>query len=433
MAKSVAGPYPVIEWSTGSMRLYDPASRRVETVSPGQAESILAGRPVIVAISRRAAFVRTTRLPDAAKIEVARILQLQIDKLFPIGSSKAAIDFVQTEDRNSEGRLAIVAATSSENLERIKTELRSLNIVRIVPAALGSIPLASDLGQGRVAVVQDSPEGLAIDLIEDGLLKASRVVPQPDSASEIVSEVHRSWAMAKIEPGRIAAAGGLVFDGAELTTPMSSLAAMSVEPPELDLEDPNTIAMREMRKVNRARSIAIAAWLAAASCVAALVYFRMSDMKAVESAEKGWLNKTRALRVSTDRARGEATKLGAQATTLVSAFEPKQYIGDLAVIYASVAPKGLWLTGMNIERGKTSTVRGVAMTHEAVSSYLESLASTDRFRDIKLNFMNDGEIEESPVVNFSVSMHIIGNFPLNEDLPKSSGKAPKATTAGATK
>lgn len=432
MAKAVSGPYPVIEWSTGSMRLYDPVSRRVDTVTPERAAELLGGRPVIVAISRRAAFVRTTRLPDAAKIEVARILQLQVDKLFPIGSSSAAIDFVLTNDKNNEGRLAIVAATPSENLARIRTELRGLNIDRIVPAAMGSIPLASDLGETRVAIVQDSSEGLAIDLIEDGLLKASRIVPQPDSAGEIISEVNRSWAMSKSDPGRIAAAGGLVFDGADIATPMSSLAAMSVEPPELDLEDPNTIANREMGKIKRARSVAVATWVAAAACAITIMYYRAADAKAVQAADKAWQNKTRALRVSTDRARGEASKLSTQGVTLTAAFEPKQFVGDLAVIYATSAPKDLWLTGMNIERGKTSTIRGVSLTHQAVSAYLETLASTERFRDIKLNFMNDGEIEDSPVVNFSISMHIIGNFPLQEDMPKSSTK-PKASTTGATK
>ncbi len=366
--------------------------------------------------------MRPTRLPDAPKADVARILQLQVDKLFPLGSSDAAIDFILTNDKNTEGRLAIVTATPSETLARARTELRALNIQRIVPAALGAIPLATALGESTVAVVQDSVEGMTIDLIEEGLLKASRVVPRPESATEISAEVHRSWAMAKIDAGPTAAAGGLVFDGAEFSTPMSSMAALSIDPPDINLEDPGAITEREGKKLRKRKMLAGLTWVLVILFAVALWDMRATAAANVAKEDKKWNVKTKDLQAALKRATDKAAKLNTQSVTLVGSFEPKQYIGDLAVIYTATAPKDLWLTGMNIERGKTSTLRGVALNHKAVSDYLEALGSTERFRDIKLVYMNDGEIEGSAVVNFSVSMHIIGNFPLPEE-PKGK-KAP---------
>lgn len=422
MAKSTSGPWPVVEWSAGLIRLYDPESRQTSTVTADQAVHMLGSRGVILAISRRGAFVRTSRLPDAAKADVAKILQLQIDKLFPIGSSEAAIDFLQTPDRNGEGRLAIIAATPSETLARATSELRGLNIQRIVPTALGAMPLATALGEGKVAVVQEGTEGMTIDLIEDGLLKASRVVPRPATADEIGAEVHRSWAMSKMEPGPIAAAGGLVFDGADFSTPMSTLAALSIDPPDLDLEDPGAIMERENKKLRKAKLLAGLTWGLALLFAIALWDMRATAAADVAKQDKKWATKTKDLRDAVTRAKSKASKLSEQGLTLAGAFEPKQYLGDLAVVFTANAPKNLWLTGMTVERGKAASLRGVAMTHQAVTDYLETLGTTDRFRDIKLVYMNDGEIENSPIVNFSISMHVIGNFPLSEEMKTTGAK-----------
>lgn len=430
MAKGSSGPWPVVEWSAGLIRVYDPETRQTTTVSAENLGSVLGSRPVVVAISRRSAFVRTTRLPDAPKADVARILQLQIDKLFPIGSSHAAIDFILTADKNSEGRLAIVAAAPSDALVRAKSELRSLNIQRIVPSALGAIPLASGLNESKVAIVQEGPEGMTIDLVEDGLLKATRVVPRPDSAREIEAEVQRSWAMAKTEPGPIVGAGGLVFEGADLSTPMSTLGALSIDPPDLNLEDPGIIAARENAKLRNRKALAALTWAAAALFAILMLNMRASAAAEAAKLDRKWVTKTADLRAAVKRAQDKAADVSGQGTILAGAFEPKQFIGDLAVVCTSMTPKNMWLTNMSLERGKTATLRGVAMNHQAVSGYLESLGSTERFRDIKLVFMTDSEIEGSPVVNFSISMHVIGNFPLSEDMKQPTGRA---ATAGASK
>lgn len=428
LAKSSSGPWPVVEWSAGLIRVYEPESRQTTTVTADQAASMLGSRPVIVAISRRAAFVRATRLPDAPKADVARILQLQIDTLFPIGSSDAAIDFMPTEDRSPEGRLAIVAATPSDTLARAKAELRSLNIHQIVPAAMGAIPLATTLGQPTIAIVQDSAEGLTIDLVENGLFKATRIVPQPESASEIESEVQRSWAMAKGEPSPIAAAGGIVFDGADFSTPMSTLAALSLEPPDLNLEDPATLALREAKKMQKVKMVAAFTWCLAILFAILIFNDRAAAAAAVAADDKKWSAKTKDIRDAVARANDKVKKLSDQNVVLSSAFEPRQYIGDIGTLMSSMTPQGVWLTGMNIERGKTATVRGVAMTHKGVSDYLETLGSLDRFRDIKLGSMVDGDIDGNAIVNFTISMHVIGNMPLSEDM-----KPAKSTTTGAKK
>ncbi|MEQ1936136.1 MAG: PilN domain-containing protein [Fimbriimonadaceae bacterium] len=83
-------------------------------------------------------------------------------------------------------------------------------------------------------------------------------------------------------------------------------------------------------------------------------------------------------------------------------------------MFTLYAPQGLWLTGMGLERGKEGTVRGIATTNDVLSKYLDALSEDPRFRDVKLLFANNSEIEGQPVVNFSITAHIVGNFPLME-------------------
>jgi hypothetical protein len=101
-------------------------------------------------------------------------------------------------------------------------------------------------------------------------------------------------------------------------------------------------------------------------------------------------------------------------TSLDLAFEPKQRLGDVTFLVNNLCPEGLWLTGLTIERGKLALIRGTAINGEAVYKYLDRLTTQDRFRDVKLVFANNGQIEKVSVVQFSISAHVVGNLPLAE-------------------
>ena len=41
-----------------------------------------------------------------------------------------------------------------------------------------------------------------------------------------------------------------------------------------------------------------------------------------------------------------------------------------------------------------------------------------RFRNVQLIFANNAEIEGTPVVQFAITAHVVGNFPLVDDAGK---------------
>jgi Tfp pilus assembly protein PilN len=94
------------------------------------------------------------------------------------------------------------------------------------------------------------------------------------------------------------------------------------------------------------------------------------------------------------------------------AFEPAQPLSDLAAVVDDSLPPGAWLTGLSIERGKPLQMRGAARTADDVARFMDTLGATSRFRDVKLVFANSARIDETPVVQFSVTAVGVGNLPM---------------------
>ncbi|MEQ1823756.1 MAG: PilN domain-containing protein [Fimbriimonadaceae bacterium] len=409
-----AGPRTVIEWSPDSVRLYEPGAKEPVQSRIPDLPALLGGRPVVVVLSRRSAFVRTTRLPDAAKADVAKILALQLDGLFPVAASELAVDFVMTEDRNVDGRLAIVVAAPTQIIEDVRNELSALNIERILPLALGGELIAQNLELESGAIIEECDEGLSIDVIAGGHLRASRVVPKLANASEIQQEIAKSFAMAKAESGSVIAAGNLLFDGLTRSVADTSLIAISQNPPDLHLEPPQVSAKRQQILLDARKRLAMFMIVAAIGVIAVVYDIRQTGAESTSKVENSWTARIRELKNTKTSIQSRLTKLTALDTTLDRAFEAKQPLCDVATAFTNSVPQGLWLTGMSLERGKEGTVRGISTNNALLTKYLDTLAESDRFRDVKLLFANNSEIEGQPVVNFSITAHVIGNFPLIE-------------------
>jgi Tfp pilus assembly protein PilN len=102
-------------------------------------------------------------------------------------------------------------------------------------------------------------------------------------------------------------------------------------------------------------------------------------------------------------------------------FHPAQTVTDMMATATNVAPQGVWLTGLAVERGKTLTLRGTATNGDGVTNYQRSLVDEERFRDVKLVVVNNTEIENTPVVQFSFSAFPVGNLPLTDPDAKKGG------------
>lgn len=419
MSQKEQASIPVVEWSPSGVRAFLPETGKI--VSGPSLSSIRGqlGNEVVVAMSRRTSFLRTTRLPDAPKADVAKILVLQVSQLFPVSSTDAAIDFYLTDDKNVEGRLAVVAAVKSETLKALIEDLseNGLSARAVVPAALGSSYLAKQSGRRECAIVEHVSEGLAIDIISEGELRTSRVVPMP-ALADVDSEVLRAFAVAKVPCAEVVTAGHFTYPEANAFMESSGLSTLASSYLPLTLEPPDIVAKRAIDKVARARRIAVILWAAAILLAAVVWDYRSRDMEVIQKGENKWKKELANLRTTKDQANAKYSSLSKIDAALSLGFEPKQRMGDVAALLNNLAPQGLWLTGITLERGKLTTIRGTALTGDSVTKYLERLSTQSRFREVKLAFANNGQIEKTNVVQFSISAHLVGNFPLDSGVLK---------------
>lgn len=419
MSRPDQSAVPVIEWSTSGVTVFDPASGKIhrgDTIAA--VRSKIEGDHVVVALSRRSSFIRTARLPDAGKSEVKKILALQIGTLFPVSPAETAFDFFMTKNKNGEGRLAVVAAVKSDTLKTVMAEVAEagLKTRAIVPAALGSALLAAEKGFTEAAIVQETNEGLAIDLIEEGELKAARVTPMP-AVGQIHAELARSFAAVKMSPAPvIGAAGYAIADGQ--VDPRSSLAFIGAGSLAINLEPPDLVARRAEGKTKRIRRVAIWLWIACLLLAAVLWDQRSTEQSAIAKGEARWANILKKKKDEEAMIKTTFSEVRKVGTVLNLGFEPRQRLVDVVALLTKLTPEGLWVTGLTVERGKPATIRGTAVNGEAVTKYLEQLSASPRFRDVKLVFANNGQIEKTSVVQFSLTLHVIGNFSLESEAYK---------------
>lgn len=408
-----AGKFPVIEWATDQVRLYEPGSNQIVTGRTiSDVASQVRGQSVVIALSRRSSFIRCTRLPDVPKSEMEKILSLQLASLFPIEGAEASVDFLALDDRNSDGRLVVVSAVRTDVLQEALNEAANagLKVHAVWPMALAS----TLFGQSDATVVGPTGEGLSIDIVSRGGVASSRVVPLPLEEAAARAEIQRTAAAANLNPPETVTFGKYELAGAVNThdEPLRLLSGASLD---LNLELPEKKAAKAAMQVRRGRSLALLLWAAALLMGVIVVNFRVEAAQDFEKSEVHWRKKTKDLKDLNARTRSVASGLQAQQDLLASAFEPKQPLDDFVTVLTNLAPSKLWLTGVTVERGKRATLRGTALSSEAVYSYLASLGRQSRMRDVKLVFANNALIETTPVVNFSISTHVVGNLPLADD------------------
>jgi Tfp pilus assembly protein PilN len=443
LSRKSGASYPIIEWSPSAVVLHDESTNlhtRGESIQ--DVASQVRGSEVIVALSRRSSFVKTVRLPDAAKADVAKVLAVQIGQIFPMGPGELAFDFRMTPDVNSEGRLCVVVGVRSEMLRQIHADLKTagLKAAVVVPVSTGSMLLAQEVGQSNCAVVERTEEGLAVDIVHEGELRYSRVAPFPRDAADLEAEVCRTFTAAKLPCAAAVAVGGLTYDGATLTVKEHPAAYLSTLATALDLnlELPEVAARRAKQRVQRRSRLAL---LLTAIAIAGSVFTyldRAAAAATVREENQEFQRRIRTISAARATVNNQITEAQNMNALLHRAFEPPQPARDIMAIATQQAPNEVWLTGMTFERGKPLLIRGTALNSPAISQYLDRLAQfrdpisgEARLRDVQLMFANNTTVEETTVVLFSIQAHVIGNLPLIEQTrPGQRGAAATAANAG---
>jgi hypothetical protein len=361
------------------------------------------------------------------------VVQIKLAELFPIPASDLAYDFLLLSDINAEGRLALIMAMPVTELRRAYEKLGSsgIKIARTLPIALAAPAVAESVGLSDAAVVEGNSEFASVDLVAGGILRYSRVVP-PNALLDV--EVSRTYAASGLPCEPTVAAGGLSFPEANKITQLSALKAIAngaVEKLRVNIELPEVVAAREIAG-RRRRALVSGAFLLFSLVAAYIAYSSRSEAQALADAQVAKYKRQLVQDQKYQKdAETDANREAAITKILTGAFHPAQYISDIATIAANCSPTGIWLNGLTVERGKEATLRGSAITNDAVSTYVDNLNSyidpssgTPRFRDAKFLFANNGEVQKTPVDQFSISAFPIGNLPIALQQKTGTGSAP---------
>ncbi len=416
MSKGNAAALPVIEWSRGAVRLFDPVTKRTQ-IADSIADLVDVPKQAVLALSRRTAFLRMATLPNARREDMRAIVGIQLANHFPVPSHELAFDFVPTEATSSEGRQVLLVAVRLVDLRLALDALKARGVtpVKVVPTALGSALLAAETGMEAGAFVEETPEGVAIDLVDHRLTRVSRLASS-HGAGTLAAEIDRTYSANEIACGPVVSTGGLVFAEAERKVNSSPLEALSAgySALGLSLELPEAVHLRQKKIAGQRNRFAVLAALSALLLGALVWDERDRAAGVVSQGEAKWQGELRRARSIRDGNLADAAVMAKSEETLSRALMPAQRTSDVLTAFSNALPPSVWLVGYSFERGKPVQVRGTAKTSLDVKAYLANLEKESRLRDVRLSFANVGKIDDIPVVQFSITGTPVGNLPLAE-------------------
>jgi len=411
----------VIEWSPNGVSGYRAETKSIQSAPTVAGLGAVAsnGSAVVVAVSRRTVFIKPVRVPNAGETEIRQILRIQLDQLFPVQQGELAYDLWLTPNVTSEGKLVVVCGMKTDLLKELHGQLSDASVknFKVVPAALGSVLIAKSLGQKNCTVIDTTFEGLALDVVCDGELRYSRVVPYTPGETNVQAEIARTLAIAGVDSCPTISAAQNLLPEADYQAQMGTLAALSTPQAlglHVQLEPPEAAEKRRQQKVsNRFRLATLIAGVAAIVWTAD--FLEMSDRaKAIEKADRVHYERMDSLKDLKSQLKKNNSVLQAANDTLQKGFAPAQKFTDVLTVIGDCAPQTVWLSGVTLERGRQLSIRGTSLSSDAVAKFVEKMTSQPRFRDVKLVFANNGLIEATPIVQFSVTAHVVGNLPLRD-------------------
>jgi len=349
--------------------------------------------------------------------------------LFPLPADQLAFDFIQTADQTADGCLTIIGAMRADDLKRLRADLKQAGIValRIFPASLASPAVAARSGFTDALVVELDRNGLALDVVQGGITRLSRVAP---AVSDTLAETQRTLAAARAGNLPIVAVGSVQVTGS-VPGLDSSLTMLGDAPPfHFNLAEDRVEELRN-RVATRTRLAVL--MVAAALLLMGLVWAdRLDAQNKAQQAQS--VNSRRLIKKKSDLqvVYGNANKLTVIKGTLTQAFNPAQPLSDIAGVVADSLPPDAWLTGMIMERGKALEVRGASKTAASVGKFVDALSASPRFRDVRLVFANSAAIGKIPVVQFNVTATCVGNLPMPVPDKKTAARVVSSSTTGET-
>jgi Tfp pilus assembly protein PilN len=402
-----------IEWTPGWVQAVDIATgKSAAATSAADLGPFLHGhKSALVGVGRNLVFIKTCRLPKAAPDDLRRLVEIQLGQLFPLPPDQLAFDCYQTTDQTAEGCLTLVAAMRSSDLKDLRADLQRVGVktAHILPVALGAPVATAAAGAADALLVEENESGLALDVVQGGVLRLSRMAPP---GADVECEAVRTLAAARAPDLPIVTAGAAEMTGASAVA--GTALSLLHQAPRFGFVLTEDRAKEIKNRLAARMRLAVLMMLATLLLIVVVWADRSDALSMVKRGEGAWarqLGKLRSMRnAETVRAQKEVAVQG----VLDRAYKTAQPLSDMMGVVGDSLPPGAWLTGLTIERGKVVTVRGSAKTSADVGTFVNALAATSRFRDVKLVFANSARIDETPVVQFNVAAVAIGNLPMPE-------------------
>jgi Tfp pilus assembly protein PilN len=380
----------------------------------------------LLALGRGACFLKEVAAPKIPDSELRRVLALQMDQHFPFAAHEAAFSFRRLGD-GAEGARLQVAAVKADLLAQALDELSAAGMK--VESAAASAHSAEALGAKSVVAVESADGRLLIDVVKDGAVVYSREAQDPGTEEGRAAQVARTLAAAGLVDVPVMALGGLDALAGGSARPEKGLALLASAPPAFALEHPRVERDRQARAVNW-RFFAAGGLMVAAVLASVLVIGdRLSRQAELDRTAQRRQVQIDQIQKSSREVEEKIKAYEEGGEALQAAFVPAQHPSDVLAVTSNALPAGAWLTGLTFERGKPFQIRGVSKTQAEVGQFVSNLNSSGRLRDVKLNFANEGKIDEAKVFQFSITAHVIGNLPLVEQergSVRSAGAAPSA-------
>lgn len=400
----------LIEWDREWVRVQVSESAQLrEAATLDQIEGI-GGKTAVLLMSRRLVLQRSITLPDAQKSDALVALKMRLADVFPIPASELAFDFIPTSDKNENGRVCnVYAARTSDIAEAIETcQKLGIQIQQIVPAQALTIKLAEQNAVSSGIFVERFGDFVNLDAFKYGEPVSSKL----STLDLLDTELARLKAMTG-ESTKVLSYN-VSLDGTEQKLASPHLASYYQIAPTIDLE-PEEFRWARIEKVRHQHHRQAYMIFAAGFVIAAFtVNDVMTRNDAYAKEEAKYKNRTKRVKAEADKNITASTKLKPQATQFETAFKPAQQPSDVLKVISGLIPKNTWLTSVVFERGKLLQIRGTTQKPQLVSAYASSLSEQKRLRDVRLVFVNSGDIEGTPTVQFNITAFPVGNLPMLE-------------------
>jgi Tfp pilus assembly protein PilN len=398
----------IIEWDREWVRVHFCDS---STTKEGQnLESIdgINGKTAILLLSRRLILQRSIALPDAQKSDVLVALKMKIADVFPIPANELAFDYIPTTEKNDHGRVCNVFAARISDINEVIALCTKQGIViqQIVPAQALTIKVSEQNAVASGIFAERFGDLVNLDVYRYGDLVSSKIV----TLDLLDNEVARMKALTG--EGTKTYSYNVSLDGTEVKLPSPFINGFNQSGLTLDLEPEEYRTTRD-DKIRKTKHRNCYLLFLAGLAIAALVgddYLTRTN--ALDAQKARYEKKTKNLTAITTADEAKAAVKKPAADLLTKAFEPAQAPSDVVKVVSGLLPQDTWLTGVTFERGKPIQIRGTSKKSELVSAYLVELGKQPRFRDVRLAYLNSGDIEGVPTVQFSINAFPVGNLPI---------------------